>query len=287
MLHIGFSTEFYTLWDVQSNPVYETVQTARGPVSYVAYYNTSYYYIQNLSKDLGQAQEKARQMGCTDLEPDTDLYGRGNRSFETRGKELIPVLHWSLFETPVYNVQGKDIASFDYSETYVKRGNWRGEDYADVKLPGISALWVEYLRVKENKDGEVITFNMLRRAALCRQMLVKLGKLAKDQFTGEYSTPKSIAAGEQKRLLGSLATGHHFENGKRVDLKIKEVKSFNFGTQFGTTWVVLYATECGKLVKYMGANPPEVSKEGFTQVKATIKHDYYNSDPETKLQRIK
>lgn len=92
---------------------------------------------------------------------------------------------------------------------------------------------------------------------------------------------------EKEKYMDSLEKGHLFENGKRVELEIKEVNSFHFDGFYGTTYVVTYSSKCGKLLKYMGGNPPEVSVNDFTNVKATVKHDNYNDVDETKLQRIK
>jgi hypothetical protein len=41
------------------------------------------------------------------------------------------------------------------------------------------------------------------------------------------------------------------------------------------------------MVKYMGSTPPEVATDDFTPVIATIKHENYKGQPETKLQRVK
>lgn len=92
-------------------------------------------------------------------------------------------------------------------------------------------------------------------------------------------------AEKQKHYL-SLKRGHLFENKKRVELKIKTIKAFGFEGYYGYTFIRVYETECGKEVKYMGSNPPEISYEVFEAVKATIKHDNYNGVDETKLQRI-
>ncbi len=77
MLRIGFSTKYFTLWDVTSDDVYST---AANGTYYHSGVNTRFTYHQNLSLDKDKAITKAKSMGCTDLEPDTDLYGR-NRSF--------------------------------------------------------------------------------------------------------------------------------------------------------------------------------------------------------------
>ena len=78
MKAIGFTTQYYTLWDIQVEPQFST--NTRGQVI-SSWDKINYCYLGNLSKDLVKAQEKAKEKGCSNLEPDHDLYGR-NRSFE-------------------------------------------------------------------------------------------------------------------------------------------------------------------------------------------------------------
>ena len=92
---------------------------------------------------------------------------------------------------------------------------------------------------------------------------------------------------QREKYLNSLEKGHHFENGKRISIELKEIDSFSFDGYYGTTFVITYASKCGKIFKYMGGNPADISRDEFQTVKATIKHDNYNGENETKLQRIK
>lgn len=92
---------------------------------------------------------------------------------------------------------------------------------------------------------------------------------------------------QRENYLNSLANGHHFENGKRLSLELKEIDSFSFDGYYGTTFVIKYASKCGKIFKYVGSNPADISRDEFEDVTATIKHDNYNGENETKLQRIK
>ena len=70
MLKIGFSTKYFTLWDVTS-------------VTTQDYIDMSFTYIQNLSLDESKAIEKAKSKGVTNLEVDSDLKGM-NRSWKRR-----------------------------------------------------------------------------------------------------------------------------------------------------------------------------------------------------------
>ena len=76
MLQIGFSTKYFTLWNVSTETKYRTVNHKH----YACGVNTHYTYIQNLSMDLDKAIEKAKGFGCTDLAPYDDLHGK-SKSF--------------------------------------------------------------------------------------------------------------------------------------------------------------------------------------------------------------
>lgn len=86
MKRIGFTKKYYTLWDVTVDKNYH--QNERGQITSV-YETVRYSYLGNLSFDLEKAQEKAKAKGCTNLEPDTDLYGR-NKSWEKTTKKIVP-----------------------------------------------------------------------------------------------------------------------------------------------------------------------------------------------------
>ena len=81
-LQIGFANKFYTLWDVTSSIEYG--QASHGEV--YSYQTVSYNYHQNLSTDLETAQKKAAEKGCTDLEPNHDLFGRNSSWVDRNNK---------------------------------------------------------------------------------------------------------------------------------------------------------------------------------------------------------
>ncbi len=92
---------------------------------------------------------------------------------------------------------------------------------------------------------------------------------------------------KRKEYIESLDHGHHYCNGERIQLEIKQSGSFSFGGFYGVVNVITYETKEGKVVKYMGAAFPDVSADNFTTVNATISHDNYKGNEETKLKRIK
>ena len=78
--HIGFTKEYYTLWDITTDVVWLN--------EYTSYNTIRYTYLRNLSKNELTAIEYARNMGATSLIPDHDLYGRNN-SFECNSEKKI------------------------------------------------------------------------------------------------------------------------------------------------------------------------------------------------------
>ena len=111
MLRIGFSTKYFTLWDVKETTEFQRIEGLNLP-----YQKISYCYVQNLSMDETEAKRKAIFKGVENFEIDFDLYGR-NASFETR-KELfskIPSDKSFFFEFGKFKGQAiKDCNDIDY-----------------------------------------------------------------------------------------------------------------------------------------------------------------------------
>jgi hypothetical protein len=78
MLQIGFSTKYFTLWDVQNQTEYS------GSEGQYSYNVTRFTYLQNLSLVEEKAIAKAKEKGCTQLGINDELRGRSGRSFEKR-----------------------------------------------------------------------------------------------------------------------------------------------------------------------------------------------------------
>lgn len=82
MLRIGFATEFYTLWDVDTTPNFFTDSYGN---SYIQSYTTHYHYMKNVSKDLAIVTEK-----YPNVTVDEDLRGKTS-SWKVQSKEdLVP-----------------------------------------------------------------------------------------------------------------------------------------------------------------------------------------------------
>ena len=111
MLRIGFSTKYFTLWDVQETTEWTSVGGLNLP-----YQKISYCYIQNLSMDENEAKRKAIFKGVENFEIDHDLFGR-NASFFHK-KELfskIPSDKSYFFEFGKFQGEPiKNCTDFDY-----------------------------------------------------------------------------------------------------------------------------------------------------------------------------
>ncbi len=268
-LAIGFATEFYTLWDITVEKVYGGNVVMNGVGPNVIGYNTKYGYIKNISKD----REKAID-AYPGIEIDEDLRGR-SRSWEKFDKVDYPV----------------DCFSF---------GQLSG-----VKISEATDVW-QICRAMTNEKGA-------RRRASARRRLIELGELvryphtetkrinvnwAKRDESGNcleddyqdveyrvsYATPKFVEIAEAKKKQS--AQDYLFNDGEKVSLSIKEVGRFGFQSTYGYTSIRVYETSEGKTVKYMGSNPIDLP-DGFTTIKATIKHKEYRGNKETHLLRMK
>lgn len=100
-----------------------------------------------------------------------------------------------------------------------------------------------------------------------------------------YKAQKSEA--KKARHIEKLERGHHFANGEKVEISIKKIGGFCFDGTYGTTFVETYESNDGKLFKYMGSSPADISHQKFITIKATIKNSNYKGIDETLLQRIK
>lgn len=119
---IGFANEYYTLWDVTSDVSYTGTQG-----NYRAYETVYYVYIQNLSKDLTKAIEKAKIMGATCLEPNNDLYGRnGSWECQKRLDSKLPNNLSPFFEFGKYTDKLiSELTDMDYIKWYYSKTNNR------------------------------------------------------------------------------------------------------------------------------------------------------------------
>lgn len=244
---IGFGGTFYTLWTYSTR---ENFYVDSYGNSYCTGGITNYYFLKNISTDLNKVKELYPHLSI-----DEGLKGR--------------YVSWQ-------KVDKIELPAHLFPQGFWEEGNPIMQSEND------KALWKLYL-AKSRKDKAIA-----RHIVNARRRLIDLGFLRR--FEGQYCTPEYIDRLKAKKSLieakNSLEHGLHFKDGERLDLSIKKLESFSFDSAFGSTYVITYASECGRLFKYMGGTPPDIDTE-YVKVKATIKHSEYKGLPETKLQRIK
>jgi len=254
---IGFTNKYYTLWEV-SDPYPKYVDR------YNYYMHIDYMYIQNLSMDRDKAIEKAKGFGCTNLEPDHELYGRSARSFSKRASELRNDLKEWQFPNGFYNV-GDDIRECD-----------------DVKT-----LFSLYLKknIVFHKENPVRP-EWKRPIVYAKQRLVELGAIVK--YDGQWMTPDYVQRYKVKQERLQAKDGHYYNNKERVELDLKKVGEFDVDTQFGVMYLVTFVDLAGRKFIYRGSVPIDFPDDGeFHPVKGTIKHNIYNGIQQTLIQRVK
>lgn len=207
-------------------------------------------YLQNLSIDYDKAVEK---MKAKNIEFSIDLDLRGHYSFQ----RVLSVDNYEIWQFSFGKLAGYDMRVSD-----------------DV--------WQLNRAMKEEKSA--------RRRVVARKRLLELSELIRnnDRSLSEevyinacmyrYLTQKKVERENSK---------HYFKEGERVNISVTKTGSTYYDTQWGTVFVIWYQDSEGRIFKYKGSNPPNISQQDYVNISATVKHGMYDSVPETLLQRIK
>jgi len=302
MLAIGFTKVYFTLWDVS-----EPYKHHYGQGNLDWEWRTNYEYLQNLSKDEQIAKDKAEhKFGVTNLEPDHDLYGRNSSFYISgeKGTDRLPPPPWEFPEKIHRDGTGKDIRTM--ATRPVNYENVPGADYvqfAEVedRLASeqndreIKALWTMYLKksIWNNQVAEhsyaVLCPQWVKPCVYARRQLINIGVIVR--YDGQWISANYLEKYkeiEAKKLALSVAVkGHHFDDKQRVTLNVKEIDCHSFEGHFGTTYLITMLDDKSRKFMYMGSAPPQIEKDKYTTVVATVKLDEYKSEKQTKLQRIK
>jgi hypothetical protein len=251
MKYIGFATQYYTLYDVESQTRYS--KSADG-CTYPAAVETVYAYIQNLSLDFSKAQAKAKELCGYVPTLDESLYGRSS-SFKTSKKLAMP----------------SDLMGF---------GNFQG-----YRIETMTDVWQLMRCYIEDSDP--------RRRVYARRQLLVLGELKKFAWTNHnglfrnYATDDQMQKELEKRGDLTIVRGHHCEDNAKVILELKLIKEFAYQSLYGVTWIQKYVDADNREFIYMGSSPQDVEVGQVYNLKATIKHDDFRGQPQTKLLRMK
>jgi hypothetical protein len=251
MLTLGFSSMYYTLWEVgEPQKRYTSGATVNGVFTGSFYMEQQCTYMQNLSMDYDAAIEKINERSGGKYSIDLDLKGKSSftRNLGTDGNDM-----------PEY------VFSF---------GQLMGQD---IRIA--TDVWHLKRAMKEERGG--------RRRVYARCRLIELGEIVRNTF-GEgdnYITPAHFKyLSEKKEKLSK--SGHFFTNGSRITLSLKRIGGGSYDTQFGTVFIEEYITNDDKVVKYKGSSPLDI-EEDFIEVVGTVEHSEYNGNPETRLKRMK
>lgn len=233
---------------------------------YVIGFSGTYYCLWYYGKDVyGNYKHSYVKQISTDINKVKRLYPDYPIDMQLRG------FSWNPNENPSTFIKPTD-SQFTF-------GRQRGCEIStsdDTK-----ALWALYL-TSERGIG--------RNRVYARRRLVELGLLVRYPNGGlhfrnrNYCSPAHAAKLEAGKVQ---VKGLFYNNGERVDLAVKKVRSFSFSTQYGDCFVVEYVDADNRVFKYKGNTPPYFeNQDDFTTIKATIKHGNYKGQDETLIQRI-
>lgn len=137
---IGFANQFYTLWNVDTEPVYTCDSYGK---YWLTGYNTHYFYIKNISTDI----EKVKSLYPT-LTIDEDLKGHTN-SWERKSQEdLCPqIMKFGKYRGE--NIDDLIIKDFDYILWLINSNCNPNSKYAES-----SPIVIDYLNHIELKKAE-------------------------------------------------------------------------------------------------------------------------------------
>lgn len=136
MTKIGFATEFFTLWDVNTEPVYFTDERGN---TFIQSYKTNYWYIKNISTDRAKVEEL-----FPGVEIDEELRGQGSFVREDKNEDLCP----EIFKFGKY--RGKTVAEiierdFNYIMWIVENNNSKTAKYC-IEQPEVIEFFTEQKR---------------------------------------------------------------------------------------------------------------------------------------------
>jgi len=145
---------------------------------------------------------------------------------------------------------------------------------------------------------EFNTSKPLRRRVLARRRLIELGEIVKfkhvgdkwDDRLGEWILNVNLSYITKRDYDYKIKVQNSFflhTEKERVGLELKEVRRAGYDSMYGYVSIVTYNDLEGNEYIYKGTTSPCFNEEGFTKIKATIKHEEYKGVKQTIIQRVK
>lgn len=261
---LGFTHQYYTLWRV-SKCWFPEVQD--GTVLFY-YPKINESYVQNLSKDYDEAQKIMEERFGDQWIEDLDLKGDYWTLTKAKAKEIADRMPNDRFKFGRFT--GNLVAEHDdrrYTLWYVSALK---DQYNEARI--------ECMKLLAEKYDDLVIYN--------------------DELMTRDAYNEHIFQERKEELVASLEKGHHFNDGAKVELEVVILSQGGFDGYYGWTNIITFASKCGKILKYMGSASPNViryedlmsdedNRNEYTKITATIAHDRYNDQDETKLKRIK
>jgi len=215
-----------------------------------SFQRTSHTYLRNLSHTLEEAEEEMKRRGITDYIIDEDLRGEKWTTPDYEREQIAPHL-FSIGELTNQPIMESDNLKYLF--------------------------------------GAYFNDSNARRRVYARRRLIKLGELIKHPHTDDNIKRTYMSTKRYNAIIERAGRkhGYFYEDGERIEIKLKEVGSFHFETVYGFMYIVTYLDETDRVFKYKGSNPPDISLDEFVLIKGTVKHSEYKGKQDTMLQRIK
>jgi len=285
MLTIGFTNHYYTLWSVTSSERYDDNTGA-------TYLRTTYHYRQNLSMDFDAAKTKIEAM-TSEYDIDLELRGENGRFYFTERM----IKDFDLWRFTFGKLTGADMRVCDnvwqLNRAYNEESNPKRRVIARQRLIELGALviypWTETV-TRFRKPNEEEYKQRANEMGIPIEEFMSCNPEWEIPYTAEVKH-KYCLKKHSEFLIAKAAEdklqGHWFENGKRIEIKVKKVRQFHFETSFGTTFIQIMITDDNKVVKYKGSTPIHFDGDDFITIKGTVEHGEYKGVNETRLKRIK
>lgn len=278
---IGFTNKFYTLWEHTETEIY----TEHNGKQFLTGIKHQYYYIKNISFDFEVA--KKRNPNCT--------FEEGLRGKTTEWSYNQPI-EYPVDVFPFGKLVGEPITLsndvWQLTRTFQSDKNIKRRAIARRRLIELGEL-VKYT-----------TYETIQLRCECDTLL----NGATPADWGKYNT-SMLSVGREEIVYGTNIVRHNYvtvaeydrikgfeakqaipflhTDGEKITTEIKLVYSTGYDGNYGHVSIDTYTSKDGNTYIYKDGSAPNISKEEFVKVTATVKHNEYNGIKQTLLQRIK